>query len=71
MDDWGHDRVADLAAAIHNSLMVVASKLGGKVEQEDLKSADEYQRKFSWERPQRERVNNVDGFELLKRSIGF
>jgi len=72
VDDWGHDRFADLASAIHNSLMLMASKLGGAVAQSDLKSADDYQRKFAWERPKRERTEgNIDGFDLLKHSIGF
>jgi hypothetical protein len=52
VDDWGHDRVADLAAAIHNSLMLVAAKLGGHVTEQDLNDEQHYQRKFRWERPQ-------------------
>ena len=69
IDDWGNDGTADICAAVHNSLMILASKLGGEVNKKDFRKAEDYQRKFGWEIPKTKRQSGADQFNIIKRAL--
>jgi hypothetical protein len=70
VDDWGHDRIADLCAAIHNSLMMAAAKQGGSVGKDDLRKPEDFRRTFAWER--NPKVQTADQqFAVLTNQLGM
>ena len=71
VDDWGHDKFASLAAAIHNSLMLAASKMGGSVKKSDFRTDDTYERRFAWERKRPKRQTAAEQEALTKSWAGF
>lgn len=70
VDEWGHDRIADLCAAIHNSLMVAVAKKGGQVSDRDLRKPRDYERKFRWERKPKMQ-SGEDQFAALAAQLGL
>jgi hypothetical protein len=71
VDDWENSGFAMLSAHLHNSLMVLAAKLGGTVSDNDIKTTADFVRKFRWEQKTQSVQTGDKQFAVLKAGLGL